>query len=174
MSARAATPSARPGISPQGGRSARRTDTVPISTLELIERQLRFDLPTYGGDARQGRGGKPRGTTLTHPEKPASTAPSRPAQDPRSSPPSPLSWRRTQRASAPRMSAEEAAAGSARHGSPAPRGKGGWHCRKLCLLRPSGVRRVVLLPPCTGSGKGRSQEVSHDPCVTGNATFNTD
>ena len=48
---------------PQGGRSARLALPALSAAFEVAGRHPRVDLPTCGGDARQGRGGKPHPPT---------------------------------------------------------------------------------------------------------------
>ena len=50
-------PSALPGISPTRREISKARTPTSISRLEMAEGPPRVDLPTCGGDARQGRGG---------------------------------------------------------------------------------------------------------------------
>ncbi|EGL64615.1 hypothetical protein AGRO_2825 [Agrobacterium sp. ATCC 31749] len=55
--AQAIPPSALPGISPTGGEIGKAHLRRSISTDKKGETLPQVDLPTCGGDARQGRGG---------------------------------------------------------------------------------------------------------------------
>ena len=50
-------PSALPGISPPRREIGKTPAPRPNCNVEMAERSPRVDLPTCGGDARQGRGG---------------------------------------------------------------------------------------------------------------------
>ncbi|CVI57152.1 exported hypothetical protein [Agrobacterium deltaense NCPPB 1641] len=50
-------PSALPGISPTGGEIGKTRCVALSPTVKKSETSPRVDLPTCGGDARQGRGG---------------------------------------------------------------------------------------------------------------------